>query len=59
MKVTTTNDFDYENEALKMMFQSDDPNEIPRPEEDDGTVEADNDDEDDEDDDGEIIKPYN
>ncbi|PTX58824.1 hypothetical protein C8N46_112132 [Kordia periserrulae] len=54
MKVTTTNEFDFENEELTIMCQSDDPNGTPRPEEDDETIEPD-----DEEDDEEIIKPYN
>lgn len=54
MKVTTTNEFDYENDELKMMFQTDDPIETPKPGDGDGTVEPGE-----EDDDEEVIKPYN
>ena len=54
MKVTTTNEFDYVNEELKMMFQTDDPTETPKPRDGDGTVSIGDDD-----DEEEVIKPYN
>lgn len=53
MKVTNTNEFELENDELQMNFISDDPTETPKPEEDDGTLEPDDEDEE------EVIKPYN